>query len=304
MSQAYDVVSNLIEDRSSASGANVGGRAAGTARRFAARLAALTGLDVVGRSTTDTSGADGSGGGGGLSDTAIRCAARLAAFAGLPVVGGSSTNTSRASGGPSGDGGGGGGGGQADHGWRFAARLAALVGLGVVGEPIHQRETNVVAENGQGSEQRGPDDKRTDNVGREKHEGYDAPSGAGAEGDGGHGGNQANGMRAEDDTCAICLDIYEDGVTLTALKCRHCFHVDCIRPWLSGNGVCPICKGEAFDPTGRKAISAFLSTAGSRLETARAELTEMCTDNLFMLGSFFLTSVVCGVVAAEFSVRD
>lgn len=116
-------------------------------------------------------------------------------------------------------------------------------------------------------------------------------------------GNDSNGMRAEDDTCAICLDMYENGDTLTALPCRHFFHAHCIRPWLSGNGVCPICKAEAFAPTGRKAFSTFVSSAGTRLEVALAELTELCTDNLFMLGVFFVASVVCGVVAAEYSVR-
>lgn len=122
-------------------------------------------------------------------------------------------------------------------------------------------------------------------------------------GGGGGGGDLANGMRAEDDTCAICLDLYENGDTLTALPCRHFFHEHCIGPWLSSSGLCPICKTEAFAPMGRKVFSTFVSTAGSRLELALAELTELCTDNLFMLGAFFMASVACGVVAAEFSVR-
>ncbi|CAN0511275.1 unnamed protein product, partial [Scytosiphon promiscuus] len=54
-------------------------------------------------------------------------------------------------------------------------------------------------------------------------------------------------MRAEDDTCAICLDAYEEGESLTGLPCHHSFHTHCIRPWLSGkSGLCPLCKKEAF----------------------------------------------------------
>lgn len=104
-------------------------------------------------------------------------------------------------------------------------------------------------------------------------------------------------MRAEDDMCAICLDMYEEGEVLTGLPCRHSFHTQCIRPWLSGkSGLCPICKGEAFSRKGW-----FLAVA-AHLETAFAELVTLCTENLAVLGLFFLTSVAVGVFAAKVSV--
>ncbi|CAM9910319.1 unnamed protein product [Ectocarpus fasciculatus] len=113
--------------------------------------------------------------------------------------------------------------------------------------------------------------------------------------------NSNNGFmgREDDDLCAICLETYEDGDSLTGLPCRHSFHTECIRPWLSGkSALCPMCKSEAFGKGGL-----FLATA-PRLEAAFAELAALCTENLAVLGLFFLASVACGVIAAKLSLRD
>lgn len=116
----------------------------------------------------------------------------------------------------------------------------------------------------------------------------------------GSAGHGSSDWRVEDDTCAICLDTYQDGDRLTVLPCRHAFHTGCIRPWLSGkSGVCPMCKREAFPPRGR-----FVAAMAPRIEMAFEELTALCTDNLVVLGTFFLASVACGVAAAHIFVRD
>ena len=120
-------------------------------------------------------------------------------------------------------------------------------------------------------------------------------------GDGGKGGASGehnNDMRAEDDTCAICLDAYEKGDSLTELPCTHSFHTHCIRPWLSGkSALCPLCKKEAFT-RGRL----FGGTA-PRVEAVFAELAILCTENLVILGVFFLASVAFGVIAAKMSLH-
>lgn len=103
---------------------------------------------------------------------------------------------------------------------------------------------------------------------------------------------------AEDDVCAICLETYEEGDSLTGLPCRHSFHTHCIGPWLSGKSVlCPMCKTEAFGKGG------VFRTTGPMLEAAFAELASLCTENLAVLGLFFLASVACGVIAAKLSLR-
>lgn len=47
--------------------------------------------------------------------------------------------------------------------------------------------------------------------------------------------------------CAICLEMYESGVMLCGLPCRHSFHKDCIVTWLErDNHHCPICRWPAY----------------------------------------------------------
>lgn len=104
---------------------------------------------------------------------------------------------------------------------------------------------------------------------------------------------------SDDDLCAICLENYEDGDSLTGLPCRHSFHTHCIRPWLSGkSALCPMCKTEAFGNGG------LLRTTGPMLEAAFAEVAALCTENLAVVGLLFLGSVAFGLVAAKLSVRD
>lgn len=45
------------------------------------------------------------------------------------------------------------------------------------------------------------------------------------------------------DTCAICLDGYENDNRVRVLGCEHVFHTACIDPWLRrGRPTCPLCQ--------------------------------------------------------------
>ena len=47
--------------------------------------------------------------------------------------------------------------------------------------------------------------------------------------------------------CSVCLEPFLPGDEVAwskDLKCQHCFHFDCLNPWLMKHGDCPVCRTE------------------------------------------------------------
>ena len=71
-----------------------------------------------------------------------------------------------------------------------------------------------------------------------------------------------------DGKCAICLDNYQDGDSVRALRCLHMFHTACVDRWLAGNRLCPLCKQ---DMTGTGGNAESIDSSAHTALRARGE---------------------------------
>ncbi|KAL9330019.1 hypothetical protein ACSQ67_005022 [Phaseolus vulgaris] len=69
-------------------------------------------------------------------------------------------------------------------------------------------------------------------------------------------------LKANDNTCAICLSEYQPKETLRSIpECDHYFHADCIDEWLKLNATCPLCRNSP--DTSTPSSSSFSPTSSS-----------------------------------------
>ena len=60
--------------------------------------------------------------------------------------------------------------------------------------------------------------------------------------------------------CTICLEDAAEGEKMRRITaCSHCFHVDCIDPWLMKKSTCPLCRAEIPPvPPGNPLVALFV----------------------------------------------
>lgn len=49
------------------------------------------------------------------------------------------------------------------------------------------------------------------------------------------------------ENCSICYDNFETDPSNAKLKCKHEFHLSCIKTWLEKSGTCPICRAGVYE---------------------------------------------------------
>ena len=53
----------------------------------------------------------------------------------------------------------------------------------------------------------------------------------------------------QEDTCAICTSTFLDDdypLVVKLNRCHHKFDLDCIKPWLTVNSTCPLCRADVL----------------------------------------------------------
>jgi len=52
---------------------------------------------------------------------------------------------------------------------------------------------------------------------------------------------------SEEKLCSICIDAFQEGDHVLELLCKHYYHRDCIRQWLTNHRNCPMCKRDLHE---------------------------------------------------------
>ncbi|KAG5020747.1 hypothetical protein JHK87_016602 [Glycine soja] len=90
-------------------------------------------------------------------------------------------------------------------------------------------------------------------------------------------------------SCAICLEDFDPSEEVMLTPCNHMFHEDCIVPWLTSKGQCPVCRFVICE-IGRGNHSSFNNNDIANLEPSNLINGELLSilramEEAFQLGS-------------------
>lgn len=70
--------------------------------------------------------------------------------------------------------------------------------------------------------------------------------------------------------CAICIS--SSNKTKCVTKCKHVFHISCLKRWLSTNNTCPICRTPLVEKTDNITDIIIRTIMGQYLDLSNEEL--------------------------------
>lgn len=90
-------------------------------------------------------------------------------------------------------------------------------------------------------------------------------------------------------SCAICLEDFEPKEEVMITPCNHMFHEDCIVPWITNKGQCPVCRFVICEKMGGNPAS-FNSNDNTNLEPSVLIAGELLSILRAMEEAFHISS--------------
>jgi len=112
-----------------------------------------------------------------------------------------------------------------------------------------------------------------------------------------------NTVQTENDTeqCPVCLETFEEGMTVVETPCNHKFHNNCISRWLQSHSTCPVCRASLTEQSGNLKIK-FIFPNNFELHT-EWNLNSNSIIDIFIFLTHFPTNDAHNYVEIELGTR-
>ncbi|XP_024908807.1 RING finger protein 215 isoform X2 [Cynoglossus semilaevis] len=85
-------------------------------------------------------------------------------------------------------------------------------------------------------------------------------------------------QQVEVDSCAVCLEPFNNNQCLRVLPCLHEYHRDCVDPWLLLQHTCPLCKRSIFMST--ETVNSHLLTSITAASVEQKPFTDLVNSSI------------------------